>query len=141
MKDYTVIKDGINVLMEGATTLLIDTTTIDEDKYILFDDFGRGSVVSKPNILSRYSASEISSILYQHLSTPTFGGFTRDDCINRGLFKLDTGDVVTIEIIPISTGFHLWVRKSIALKPTINMGKAKIETGDILVIGENCGQE
>lgn len=135
LKEHINIKEGINVLMSDANTLLIDTTAAEHDKFILFDDLGRGTVVEKPSVLEHYKASDISSVLYQHLAQPTFGSFKRDDCVNRGLLKLDSGEVVTIEVVPINTGFHLWVRKSIDVKPTINLGRADWGGEDLVALG------
>lgn len=139
LKEHAVIKDSINALMLNANTLLIDTTTAEHDKYILFDDLGRGTIIEKPSTLEHYNASDISSVIYQYLAQPTFGSFKRDDCVNRGLLKLDSGEVVTIEVVPINTGFHLWVRKSIDTKPAINVGRADWGDNDIVALGAKHG--
>lgn len=109
--EISMIAPFLKDMLDSYSAILINAENKDNERVIVFDDYGRGTTLLNPEILKGIDASSLSSHLYHDLSTPVEDPKIRPDCVNRGLIDLDSTKACTIEIVPVDNGLHIWIKR------------------------------
>ncbi|ELP5902553.1 hypothetical protein QTV49_004593 [Vibrio vulnificus] len=101
----------LSEMLNSYGAILINAECKDNERVIVFDDYGRGKTLLNPEILKDMDASNLSSRLYHDFATPVEDIKKIPDCVNRGLIDLDNSKSCTIEIVPVDNGLHIWIKR------------------------------